>query len=317
MKHSIRPDLIFMLESQIANIHDFISYRDRSIPVLCDITASPQVLHTIGNPIRFFSSEFHPIRLLERMNRAGLLPVKIPALGSVGIAAVYGALRISSGPVFVTGLDFSYSGGKTHARGSPFQEIADLLYYRLTPASHTIYASIKNRPVILLKDKNGADTESDLILLSYAKLMGVAVGRNKERVADIGKCGINLNLRRIGDGEELDSLITMNVNQNFGRKKEANSRLPGSGEISSFIRNEIDLLEKASVCVKRFLNENDAGRREIDVKSMGALRDIDYTFLHFPEPNPDPVLDKSYLARLLVSIMHYMEIEKRALTLLS
>lgn len=113
----IEADLAVALESQAANAMDFAGARP--VALACDLTAHPPTLAQLGSRLSFFSSRFAPSRFLDRLEESGLLPLPIPPLGSVGIAAAYLARRATEGTVLLAGLDFSYPAGKTHARGSP------------------------------------------------------------------------------------------------------------------------------------------------------------------------------------------------------
>jgi hypothetical protein len=313
MKESIRPDYIFMLEAQIANIHDFISFRGTEIPVIADITASPQVLRAHGSLCSYFSSEFYPTRLLERLEASGLLPPKMPALGSVGIAALYGALRLTADRVFVTGLDFSYTKEKTHAKGSPLEELANISSNRLLPLSHFIYSCIKARPLISLKDKNGLPVQSDLVLASYARLVRDAVGPDIARAIDIGDSGLDLGLQKM-HGEPVSDIFASSAPVESDTDSWAIKKVPEKHSVADFIDREISLLKRARAYIAELIEGKMAGYTDFNDEGKKILREVDYCFLHFPEAQPFPLFEKPYLFRLLVSVDHYIEIALRART---
>ncbi|HEC61107.1 MAG TPA: DUF115 domain-containing protein [bacterium] len=56
----IRPDFIFMLESQVLNLDDFLPYHDPKIALICDLTANPRIIR-LFDTLYFFSSRFYPL----------------------------------------------------------------------------------------------------------------------------------------------------------------------------------------------------------------------------------------------------------------
>ncbi len=123
----ISADYILAVESQFYNIYDFYGCKDTGIPVICDISAYPKTARITGGENYFFFSEFSDSSFLKEMDNMGLLPGKIPPLGSVGVIAVYAALELTKLPVIYSGLDFSFIPGKSHSRMSPFITLTSLL----------------------------------------------------------------------------------------------------------------------------------------------------------------------------------------------
>ncbi len=110
------PDLVVVLEAQAVNLLDFLPYHGSQLRIACDLASHPSVPRLARGSVFLFSSAFAPLNLLKRMEEAKLLPFTFPALGSVGVAAVHAALALTRQHVFITGLDFGYPGGRTHAR---------------------------------------------------------------------------------------------------------------------------------------------------------------------------------------------------------
>jgi hypothetical protein len=309
--HSIIPDYIFILESQIANLQDFIARRDPDIPILCDITAHPATIRLFKGDMYFFSSIFYPIRLLERIKKAGLLPAQIPALGSVGVAALYISMYMTEGPVLVTGLDFSYPGGRTHARGTPFPCLLSFTSSRLLPLEHLMYRSIRKRPLVTMSGKQGVSLSSDLVLRSYAQEVKYLV-EGKENIYDIGKEGIDIGIQPLLDDQSIDRILcegekkikTMSGGE--GEKGCNNSCSPEKRQ--EFLMNEKKYLEQAEMLITNILETNTINREDFTEEEQGVLDCIDYVYLHFPDHKPLPVLNKGFLFRVLVSISHYKKL---------
>ena len=135
----------------------------------CELSSLPSIPRLFGDRVRFFSSEFAPLQLFARMASAGLLPCPFPALGSVGVAAVNAALRLTSGEIFLTGLDFSYPRLQTHARGTPYHLSALVGASRLSAPDGPSFRAISARRRGLAEDKHGKRVLTDSVLESYGE----------------------------------------------------------------------------------------------------------------------------------------------------
>ncbi|HOV64183.1 MAG TPA: DUF115 domain-containing protein, partial [Spirochaetia bacterium] len=124
----ITPDLILALEAQYANLKDFIGFANRSVPLCADISSFPGVLRLFQGNKFLFASRFADTALLSRLrehfSREHFSIEELPPLGSVGVVAVKIGLDMTEAPLIVSGLDFSYTPGKTHSRGAPVHTAA-------------------------------------------------------------------------------------------------------------------------------------------------------------------------------------------------
>lgn len=167
--HNIRPDIVVAVESQQANAADFLADLPAIPHLICDLTAYPGTTRTFARHqlLSFVSSRFAPSALLDRLRERNVLPEGVPPLGSVGVLAVYLARRLTSGPVYFTGLDFTYDLERTHARGAPMHTLSLIRRNRLDPSP--FFGMALNRPLVTPADKSGRKTRSDTVLLSYAE----------------------------------------------------------------------------------------------------------------------------------------------------
>lgn len=100
---SLAPDIVVALEAQVVNLQDFLTRGDPGMLLACDLSSHPAVPRLFAGRVFFFSSSFAPLRIFARLEEACLLPCPFPPLGSVGVAAVHAALRLTAGEVFLTG----------------------------------------------------------------------------------------------------------------------------------------------------------------------------------------------------------------------
>ncbi len=144
----IVPDGVFIEEAQNVISHCFIGMQN------CDthIFAGLSSIHSITRffkpeQISFFTTEFTQANFIERFNAAGVLPPQNLPFGSVGITAYYYATifrRDDSIPIYTYGLDFAYSAGRTHTKGTMADNARFINSCRLKP--DTNFAAAFNEP---------------------------------------------------------------------------------------------------------------------------------------------------------------------------
>lgn len=320
-KQGLIPDFIFMLESQVVNLLDFVVCKNPGMPLICDITSHPGVIRLFKNKKYIFASRFSEIRLLDRLKDAGFLPTEFPALGSVGVAAVYAALHITRGPVFLAGLDFGYTKHMTHCKGTAHYQLLEEASSRFFPLEYLVYKSIKQRPLIRQKGKQGRIVLTDLILGSYAGQIPIIVDE-REGVFDMGKYGLDLgvpgvDLMNIFPGRiARDSPGGKDLYEKKGYEKESGYRSPQPGEIKNFLLKEKEYLYECKKLIMPLVKGKNLSTTGFPEKEYKALLDVDYTYLHFPDQAALPVCEQNFLFRTLISLKHYETVLDRALTLI-
>jgi hypothetical protein len=308
------PDYLFVLESQVVNLNDFISCKNPGIPLICDITSHPSVLRLFSQKKYFFSSRFADIKLYERMNRAGLLPTEFPPLGSVGVAALYAALHMTTGPVLVTGLDFGYSHNMTHCRGTTHYQFFESAATRFSPVENLIYQSIQARPLVHQRGKGEQNVLTDIVLSSYARQIPGVV-RNRPGVYDIGRHGLDLGIPVL-DKEMTITIVRKDIQfPRLSYERVSPDATPGAGSVKDFLCAEIEYLAACKNLITPLVQDNTDGKRELSRGEKQSIREIDYTYLHFPDNKPIPLCRRDFLFRELISIEHYSDLLKRILQL--
>lgn len=187
----IRPDAVVCLEGQIHNLKDFLPAGRAEIPVFADISSHPSVFHAVRGPKILTLTRFEDLALLDRLERLPLPALSVPPLGSVGVLAVHLARRLTDGPVFLTGLDFSFPAGTTHAKGSPALQADFFREGRLYKARGQWNASWPAFP-----GGSRAAGGAGFLMDTYASLLSEEV-RGDPRVFDIRGSGLPLGLDRI------------------------------------------------------------------------------------------------------------------------
>lgn len=323
----LRPDALFVLEGQFVNVMDFVGTGDPKLePVaeghtlFADLCSSPAVLEMAHPPLTLFLSDFAPSALLRRLSAAGLRPLTIPPLGSVGIAALYCALELTDEAIFVAGIDFSFDPGKSHAKGTASHLAQLVKWSRISPPA---LFSRGERSMIRLLDKRAREVVSDPVLLSYHRLALDLLSRER-RLFDVGARGLDLGISRCSSAEEMrramrrDPARGSERSTGEGRSPHADGpsrpsarRLEGGRRLVSpperreairrFLRGELALLESAEGVALDWLEAPQRSEDSFDSAAL-ALREVDYAYLHFPDSPPLPAPTEGFVKRAIESI---------------
>ncbi len=320
MDRNIKPDFVFMLESQISNLQDFLPYHGPGMALLCDLTANPLVIRLFKEEVYFFSSRFYPLRILDRLESCGLLPTPFPPLGSVGVAAVHAALEMTSGPVLLTGLDFSYAPGKTHARGAPVNRSMHFDSNYLDPLGMSSFKAIMGRPLLKLKGKDGKEVLSDLVLRSYSLQLEKEI-KDTGRVYDLAKTGLPSGARIVHNRKELTEILSstpLSARRSTEAHPSADETKPFSREAAkAFCENEMHLLLQAEELVGSYLRQKDREDPEDKENMIQILKEVEYAFLHLPDAIPEPSLSRNFLSRVVICFRYFTSRLRQSLAVLS
>jgi hypothetical protein len=295
-EREIKPDLAVALECQHWNLRDFIGLGSWEIPVAMDLSALPATRHVLGSRIFLFATRWTRLRFLDRLEDAGLLPASFPPLGSVGLSATAIARRVSSGPIFMAGLDFSFTLDQYHARSTPGH--AERLRTQ-TRFRGILNAQAAFRPgVVSTLSKSGLPVRTDPAMQGYCSLFGqefATEGRMEGRMrALVSTTGLGLGLRTVSVEEAAPVL---------GTGRDLRIRIAplaecGVAALGSFMCRERNLL----------LSLRSMLRGDAPASDMGALLDqCDYLWAHFPDcagadGRRPPATDLSFLKRVGVEL---------------
>ncbi|MDE5581712.1 MAG: DUF115 domain-containing protein, partial [Treponemataceae bacterium] len=198
----IKIDAVVANEAQIAIEKAYIGTKGaaaflRKKPILfCDLVSRHTIPRITGFPPCFFFSEFEKNNFCAKLEECGILPRKIPPLGSVGLSAAYIAtlLRKDDGvPIFVSGLDFSFSCGKTHANGTMAHKSRLLQHCHTMPCEN--YAATFSHGAEKIFGKNGKRVFTTKNLSGYATLFQSFFSSAKN-IFDCGEEGLDLGIAR-------------------------------------------------------------------------------------------------------------------------
>ncbi|MGM0507798.1 MAG: motility associated factor glycosyltransferase family protein [Fusobacteriota bacterium] len=119
LSENINPDLIVSIDGGEANWEHFRRINYKKIPLLYELMINPKILdnHT-GDKVVFASNDTVSSWGEEILGKKGFLK----SGGTVALTCYDFAVRSGGNPVIFMGQDLAYSGGKTHASSTVYEE---------------------------------------------------------------------------------------------------------------------------------------------------------------------------------------------------
>ncbi|MGB9621390.1 MAG: motility associated factor glycosyltransferase family protein [Brevinematia bacterium] len=238
----IRPDVVFSLDSQFANIKDFFGIDTSELKLLSDVVVSPELIRNFKGKV-FISKSSHieilngnvfeitnnVISYIEDNISYSLLGLE--SGGSVSTNLFHFALLMGGNPIFLVGVDLGFPYFVSHIKGSPNHE-----YFTL------------NSNLFSLPETKFAGS----VLKEYIKLEGI---KDKECIThkimetyklwfDSASDTSNLeNVYNISDGVRLRGIKNMNTKEG---KKFLASVLSRSNSIDKdkYIVSDVDKIDR-------------------------------------------------------------------------
>lgn len=315
-RFGIEPDAVVCEEAQSVIAPFFLGANGKRFRVFAGITSWPKLFDLSDGTICYFSPHYDDTAFFDSLVAQRILPCIMPPLGSVGLTATKIALMLRETdrvPVFVTGLDFSYRAGTTHARGAEAHTARLASSFRISPAAN--YEAAFGCSMQKIIGKDGSPFFTSPALLSYAQTFR-AYFSESPNLFDAGTTGIELGIPQ----KDVDDLIREIVNtvgaERDRRKKDANGAESIVGKKDS--ENDIDrkgadekavyaektftertaFLERKALSVRNFYEKEEcalerlknilsSGRnmsedeRRVEIEKLLAARE--YLYLHFPD----------------------------------
>ena len=277
----IKPDVVSVLETQFWNHMDFHGGMGTGITILADITSYPGSLSITGGRAAIYSSAFTKLSVLDRLEEAVPGICRIPPLGSIGLSTVYIALHCSNVPIFLTGLDFAYTPGKTHARGSAMHRWQLVNLSRIDPSPG--WSSTMQRPRMAAPGYGHSETKTDKILMGYAELFKDRFGDSKRLYMLSG--GLDLNIPMIDRSEALKIMHQARTTVQVMPKD-----LNYCERAREFLQKELQGLNHI---IENWDGYNEGTKDTSDV--IKSLEEYEHVFCDFPNGYLFPEVDDTFL----------------------
>jgi len=275
---NIIPDLAVILESQYWNLRDFIGCKSWNVRSAIDLSAYPASARILSGEGFIFMTPWTSLRIFERLKNSGLCPAVISPLGSVGLTAAEVARRVSRGKIIFSGLDFSFTADKYHARSTPGHRSRLNAQDRMKGIANTAAFEEASFNAV---SKSGVYVKSSPVMRNYRNLFEQEFAGDP-RLFDITGTGLPLGIKTLSY-EEAVSVLSADT-ENNARERE-------SAQIREKPEKEKALLEEK---VKIFINDEKkrlielrdilTGEAAPDQMRLNSLIDeCDYLYAHFPD----------------------------------
>jgi hypothetical protein len=260
------------------------------------------------------------LRIFERLKNAGLCPLVVSPLGSVGLTAAEIARRISRGKIIFSGLDFSFTADKYHARSTPGHRNSLNAKNRMKGMANTAVFSSSSFTAV---SKSGASVKSSPIMRNYRNLFEQEFSGDP-RLFDITGTGLPLGIKTLSYEEAAAALSDSTEDSALKCESVQTGEKPEKGAL---------LTENLKVFI------NDEKRRLIDLRDIltgeaapdqmrlnALIEECDYLYAHFPDfaGGRKPVLEEgdanqntlSFLKRVRAEIDPMIKLLEKTIGLL-
>lgn len=295
IKNNIIPDGIFIEEAQNIILKSFFDVNNyNECHIFAGISSLPNLTHYIKDlkKLSYFFTEYSSNDFLSSIQQESFFPPKNPPFGSVGLTTVYYALKFRQNdeiPVYIYGLDFSYTAGITHVRNS--------ISHKERLIHNSRLQKIANYNASYLNTTKLNDSLFTTITLNnYANLFKQYFN-NIIKLYDSRDFGISLNLPSCKP-KPFHSQINKLYNNNYSYSKK---------DIKTFIYEELTALK----LLKNILTNNCP---EFEKKSSEKINKIltdllykrEYLYLHFID-GYQLNLKIDFLKRIRTEIDYYLK----------
>ena len=327
LKNNIIPDGVFIEEAQQVITKAFIGTAkaiQNKTHVFAGLSSISRLTHNFPpERLSFFTTLYTDADFIHNMQALNLLPPANKPFGSVGLTAVYYALRFRKNddvPVFIYGLDFSFSAGITHGKGTPAHTNRLLSVNRLNPAHN--YGSAFSESTQVATDKKGSKIFTTHILSSYATTFN-SLFQNEKNLFDSSETGLPLAIPAANPSvSNIPGKADIRVKSEYNtNKSEYDMKQCEHNNISATHRSFPNSTQEAAKFTEFFTNESAAlnelkdiltgkiilSEEERNNRILELISQREYLYLHFPDGHKIST-EVSFLKRVRAEIEIFLKI---------
>ncbi len=199
----------------------------------------------------------------------------IPMQGNVALAAFWIAQRITSGPIYLIGMDFAFTRGAYHFKGNRMEDILAFSGNKVRPYDTRFYDIISRFKQVTIPGQDGTEIKTNLAMQSYLSWLEVAISESNQSVYTLNHSGARINGIEY---RSLDSLLQdlPSVDKDWDTEtliqsisKEAHERL--KIKLNNLLNRYVQIEEKVQ---KELVNEKSGLEELIHEISGSKIRDI-------------------------------------------
>lgn len=297
LKHKIVPDGVFIEEAQSVISKAFIGAIKHNIHIFAGLSSLPVISHNVDKSnISFFTTLYANTSFIQNMKAQNILPAVNKPFGSVGLTTVHYALqfRISADiPVYVYGLDFSYSAGRTHTQQAMAHTLRLCATNKIIPVSN--YSSAWNKNTTPVQSKDNRTFYTTPTMQNYADLFN-GIFYNETNLFDAADCGLKLDIPAAKPKplsiEHNLSASTESFTNNYKEK------------VTAYLKNEkVQLTKLKDILTGKI--KLPAEELEVEITKLAKPRE--YLYLHFPDGNQF-TYSQSFLNRIRTEIEGFLKL---------
>ena len=308
LKNGITPNGVFIEEAQQIITKAFIGTLNSSTHIFAGLSSISSLAHSFSlKNISFFTTLYSDADFIHKMQDSNILPPSNDPFGSVGLTAVYYALKFRKNdevPVFIYGLDFSYSAGITHGKDTPAHTNRLISTNRLIPVQN--YGSAFSAATKTTTDKNGLKIFTSHILSSYANTFN-SLFQNEKNLFDSGETGLKLAIPTATPSYiNMQSKTDIRVKPEYDTTQSEYDIARKSTDLVQFFKNEKAALTKLKDILTGKITLSEKERNTI---IMELINQREYLYLHFPD-GWKASTDISFLKRVRAEIEIFLKIFK-------
>lgn len=306
LDNGITPDAIIAVEGQQVIEKSYIgSPADSKCLLIMDLVSRNHIPYITKGKYSFFISNYADMNFFELLKGSNLLPPVIKPLGSVGLVAMEIALKLRKDiniPVFFSGLDFSYSVGITHAKGTAAHK--GLLFSNNKLKSVYNISSAFSTGTSSITSIDGTKMITSKALESYALLFNETF-EDEQNIFDIRTSGINLTSAKVDFNQILNS-ISDDLNKTNSKFNPDYQPIERSS-ITSFLQNEKQALEELKDLFT-YAENSSFRKRDITLNEQidNILSNREYLYIHFPDA-VGPTNPQSYYNRIRIELDFFLK----------
>lgn len=272
-QRGITPDGVFIEEAQFVISRAFLGVLQGNFHIFAGLSSIPLLSHLVKKEnISYFRTLYSDAYFLNNKTVNEFLPPENNPFGSVGLTAVYYGLKFRKNSwvkVFICGLDFSYSPGLTHTKGTMAHTSRLLQNTRLSPVQNYLAAYNKTARKILSENNNVMFTTP--AMNNYAKLFSANFS-NTENLFNLGKSGINLKLPHFSGPVDFSENENVISEEGFSEERIA--------AVNEYLSQELNVLsELRDLLSGKITMEKD----KLNKRITEIAEPREYLYLHFPD----------------------------------
>lgn len=305
LDRKIKVDGVFIEEAQSVIIKAFIGCctEKNDFHIFAGLSAASQLASIFSaKRISFFTTQFTDLNFFNKLKDNNCLPPQNPPFGSVGLTSVYYALKFRENeniPVYICGLDFSFSVGKTHAKST----LASILRLQTTTRINQIQniASAFSYGNIFETGKDDKPIVSSPTLISYAQIFN-AFFPSEKNLFDFSEKGIKLQIKHKNPEKLLSEKCKEKLSETFS--SEINEQKQNYSKINNIIQNEKKELKEL---LSLLTTKTEFSEAEFKEKIEKLALEKEYLYLYFPDGYCFSY-SQSFLNRLRTQIDYFLKI---------